>query len=264
MAAEFDAARRCFRRYLRREVRPGDTAVLSSAPPTTLRFHRLLHSRGARGVYWLQDFYPELVRPVWDPPAIVRRLIRRFWTSELRCWDLVVKAAANIDYDGPNSIVVRNWPTLDLGPARPAQPKTALYSGNLGWIHHLESFLSLCEELRSEGYEITVRGDGPGMKSLPSWIHSAPPSTSVEELVHSYWSAEIHLVAGDPRFPGAVFPSKFWNSRASGRRILYSGFAPPMAAEFEAALTAEFQTHLPALRDAVLRVAQGSSSSEPG
>lgn len=263
VAAEFDAVRRCFRDYLLRETAPGDTVVLSSAPPTTLKLHRVLHARGARGVYWLQDFYPELIRSVWDGPAPVRRLLREFWNRELGCWDLVVKAAGNLAYDGQNAIVVRNWPTLDLGPARRPVERTALYSGNLGWIHHIESFVCLCDELRSTGYEITVRGDGPGMARLPSWIRTASPLVSVEELVESYWRAEVHLVAGDPRYPGAVFPSKFWNARATGRTILASGFAPAMRSEFEVALGADFRAHLPALRDAVLAVARSVAAPSP-
>jgi hypothetical protein len=255
VAIEFDRVRRCFSRYLATQVQAGDTVVLSSAPPTTLRLHRLIHSRGARGIYWLQDFYPELIRPIWDPPAAVRQRLRSFWIGELGRWDLVIKAAGNLDYDGSNAVVVRNWPTLDLGSPRLPRPKTALYSGNLGWIHHLGSFLTLCDQIRADGFEVTVRGDGPGMTRLPTWIRTAPPLASVDELIDSYWSAEVHLVAGDPRFPGAVFPSKFWNALATGRRVLASGFAPPMLAELQASREADFTMHLPALVDLVLRVA---------
>jgi hypothetical protein len=63
--------------------------------------------------------------------------------------------------------------------------------------------------------------------------------------VRSYWEAEVHLVAGHPRFPDAVFPSKFWNARATGRPVLASGFAGVMAEELEAARTSDFTTHLP-------------------
>jgi hypothetical protein len=64
------------------------------------------------------------------------------------------------------------------------------------------------------------------------------------ELARSYWEAEVHLVAGHPRFPDAVFPSKFWNARATGRPVLASGFAGAMAVELEAARTVDFRTHL--------------------
>jgi hypothetical protein len=52
-------------------------------------------------------------------------------------------------------------------------------------------------------------------------------------------------VAGHPRFPDAVFPSKFWNAHATGRSVLASGFTGVMAEELEAARTSDFRTHLP-------------------
>ena len=136
-------------------------------------------------------------------------------------------------------ILIRNWNTMDLGAPQPARPRTALYSGNLGWGHHLPSFLALCRRLVDEGYEVTVRGDGPGMKSLPEWVRRESPLTDPDALVRSYWEAEVHLVAGHPELPDAVFPSKVWNALAAGRPVLASGFSPPMLDELELARRAE-------------------------
>jgi len=253
-AVEYLAVQRAFARYVEREVAAGDVVVVTSAPPTTLSLQALIRARGARGVYWLQDYYPQLVRGILDPPALLTRRLERRWDRALGSWDHVVKAAANLGYHGPNSTVIRNWNTVEPGAPRPARPGTALYSGNLGYGHDLGAFLEMCTRLRDEGYEITVRGDGPGMRRLPSWLRARELLQSTEELVASYWGAELHLVAGDPRLPGAVFPSKVWNSLAFGRRIRASGFTGPLAAELDAALAAEYRQHLPSWVEFLLRL----------
>lgn len=244
-AREYESVREAFGGYLRRRVHARDIVVLTSAPPTTVFLQRLIRRRRAVGVYWLQDYYPQLIRGVWDAPRPLRRVFERLWNRELRAWPQVVKAAGNLGYSGPNATVIRNWNTLDLGVPSAARPRTALYSGNLGWGHDVGTFLELCRGLREQGYQITVRGDGPGMAQLPAWIHAAPPFTDPAALVRSYWEAEVHLVAGHPRLPDAIFPSKFWNAAATGRPVLASGFTGVMAEELEAARAADFRAHLP-------------------
>jgi len=253
-AREYESVREAFGSYIRGQVGANDVVVLTSAPPTTLFLHRAIRARHAIGVYWLQDYYPQLIRAVWDAPAWLRRRLDRLWRRELGAWPHVVKAAGNLAYAGPNATVIRNWNTLDLGEAAPARPRTALYSGNLGWGHDLEAFLELCRKLHEDGYEVTVRGDGPGMQRLPRWIRAAPPLIESTELVRAYWKAEVHLVAGHPRLPDAVFPSKFWNARATNRPVLASGFTGVMAEELELARQADFRTHLPRLTELVLSV----------
>jgi putative colanic acid biosynthesis glycosyltransferase WcaI len=242
-AREYESVRRAFTSYVAREVLPGDLVVVTSAPPTTVFLRRTIRRRKAVGVYWLQDYYPQLTRAVWDPPAPLRRAFARFWTRELRAWPHVVKAAGNLGYSGPNALLIRNWNTLDLGAPAPARPRTALYSGNLGYGHDLPSFLELCRTLHEKGCEILVRGDGPGMARLPSWIRTAPPFVDPQDLVRSYWEAEVHLVAGHPLLPDAVFPSKFWNAHATGRPVLASGFVGVMAEELEHARASDFHAH---------------------
>ena len=106
-----------------RGVLANDIVVVTSAPPTTLFLHRAIRARGAIGVYWLQDYYPQLIRGVWDAPGWLRRVLDRLWTRELRQWPNVVKAAGNLGYSGPNATVIRNWNTLELGALAPAPGK---------------------------------------------------------------------------------------------------------------------------------------------
>lgn len=262
-ALEYASVDRVFARYIREVVSPGDVVLITSAPPTTVFLHRQVRRRGAWGIYWLQDFYPQLVRGVWDPPAAVTRMLEAAWLRALGGWDDVIKSAANLAYQGKNAVVYRNWNTLDPGPALPAQPRTALYSGNLGYGHDVGAFIALCARLREEGFAITVRGDGPGMNRLPSWIRREAPFREPEDLIRSYWEAEVHLVAADPRLTGAIFPSKLWNSLAVGRPVRASGFAGPMGAELELVLACDFQRHLPALAEFVIGRCTREAVREP-
>lgn len=232
-ASEYYAVTNAFRSYISENVHPGDTVLVTSAPPTTIHLANTIRNRGAKAVYWLQDYYPELLRTLWNYPQPIRNVAHRYWDSQLARWDLVVKAAGNLAYHGENAQVVRNWPTIDPGTPEPATPGTALYSGNLGYCHHIPSFLAVCEELRAEGYSITVRGDGVGHQKLPDWIRREPSLDDMASLRRSYWLAEIHLVAAHPEIQGAVFPSKFWNSYATGRQIRTSGFAGEMLKELD-------------------------------
>lgn len=264
VAREYESVRKAFGTYIDGEVHGRDVVVVTSAPPTTLFLHRSIRARGARGVYWLQDYYPELIRGVWDAPRPLRRLLDRLWRRELAAWPLVVKAAGNLAYAGPNAVLIRNWNTLELGEPKPHCARTALYSGNLGWGHDLGAFLEMCGKLHAEGYEVTVRGDGPGMTRLPHWIRSAAPLVDSAELVRSYWDAEVHLVAGHPRFPDAVFPSKFWNAFATGRPVLASGFVGAMAAELEEARRADYRRHLPKWSTLVLALLDDEGPAAAG
>ncbi|MEO8586036.1 MAG: hypothetical protein ABI584_07725 [Acidobacteriota bacterium] len=258
-ALEYESVRRAFASEITRSVSAGDVVVVTSAPPTTIGLIRQIRHQGARGVYWLQDFYPELIRGVVDFPLAVRRRFSAAWRARLADWDCVVKAAGNLGYDGTNARVIRNWPTLDLGEPRPFRPRTALYSGNLGWGHHLPSFLALCEKLRREGFEITAQGDGPGLARLPGWIRVGPVLKRPGDLVRAYWDAEVHLVAGHPSIPQAVFPSKFWNARATGRDVFFSGVAGEMEEERLAAEAADYRLHLPEFTDFLAGLARGAA-----
>ncbi len=260
IAAEYRDVRRAFEAFLTARVGRGDVVVVTTAPPLTLRMHRAVRKAGATGVYWLQDFYPELVRGIARFPSPFISLLSWYWRRELAKWPHVIKAAGNLGYHGTNARVIRNWPTIDLGVPVPSHPRTALYSGNLSYAHDLVSFLELCSELKARGYEITVRGDGKWISQLPDWIHVERPVASAAELALSYWRAEVHLVAGHPRFPTAVFPSKYWNSRATGREILCSGFAGPMLEELREAEAADYTAHLPRFRDFLVRLAQPDAS----
>ena len=76
-AREYESVREAFGSYIRAHVAANDVVIVTSAPPTTLFLHRAIRARGALGLYWLQDYYPQLVRGVWDAPGWMRRVLDR-------------------------------------------------------------------------------------------------------------------------------------------------------------------------------------------
>ncbi len=241
---EYRSVSRAFVRYVRENVGPADVVVVSSAPPTTLTLAPAIRKQGAVGVYWLQDYYPEVLRGLREYPAILRWLLSRYWDRALAKWNHVVKIGENLGYFGINARTIRNWPTLSFPGSAAPSPKTALYTGNLGYCHDIDCFIAECQRLVDAGYEVTVLGDGPGIAQLPGWIKSGPPYPDAAALRAGLLAAEVHLVAAHPQIRRALFPSKLWNSVASGRKMVFSGFAGEMAEELEESLRAPYSRHL--------------------
>jgi len=232
--AEYHSVFLAFRQYIENEVREKEIVLCTAAPPQTIHLIKAIKQKGARGIYRLEDYYPDLLRGFLHYPEAVRQLLAAHWNRHLSRWDVVAKIAENLDYNGSNARILRNWATLDLGKPRPFQPKTACYFGNLGYGHCLSSFVQCCETLYGDGYVVTLVGDGPKVSKLPAWIGkmASPDETALIDL---HWRTEVHLIAADPQMTGAIFPSKYWNSRATGRKIVASGFAGTMLKELNAA-----------------------------
>ena len=241
---EYRSVHRAFLDYIRTTVNRGDVVIMTSAPPKSLTLHSVVRRKGAQAIYWMQDYYPELARALFHYPAIFEKLLARRWNRHLKEWDCVVKAAQNLGYDGRNATVIRNWPTLNLGRERPFIKGVVLYAGNLGYAHDLPLLLEQCEKLHAQGKKIIFRADGPKVKQLPAWIQREPLRAGREELMAGFWQAETHLVAADPNYRRAVFPSKYWNCRATGRDIVCTGFAGEMVEELGIAQACDYAQHL--------------------
>jgi putative colanic acid biosynthesis glycosyltransferase WcaI len=241
--SEYASVTRAFRAYIAKSVRPADLVIVTSAPPNTVTLAAAIRCRGARGIYWLQDYYPELVRGLREYPRPLRQAFRRFWDGQLAKWDRVVKIGANLGGPSHNAIIIRNWPTLSFPRRADPEPCTALYSGNLGYGHDIGLLVAACAELRDAGYRITMRSDGRGTAQLPAWLKPSPLEIEPGRLREELLRHEVHLVAADPKITQAIFPSKIWNSLATGRRLICTGFAGEMATELEAVKRAPFWEH---------------------
>lgn len=258
---EYASVKRAFETYIDNFVRQGDVVVVTSAPPNTVRLADCIKRRGAGAIYWLQDYYPELVRGIHEYPAPMRSLFRRWWDSQLARWNKVVKIGRNLGGPISNAIVIRNWPTISFEGKTEPESKTALYLGNLGYGHDVGLFVKSCERLRDEGYEIDIHSDGHGIRRLPSWLKAKPLCKSVAESREALLRHEVHLIAAHPRITQAIFPSKIWNSIAAQRRLVCTGFEAEMADELEAALRVPFAGHLDQWVTLLLPMAKASQAT---
>jgi putative colanic acid biosynthesis glycosyltransferase WcaI len=258
---EYAAVNRAFRNYIEDFVKPDDVVVVTSAPPNTVRLANSIKRRGARSIYWLQDYYPELVRGIREYPTSFRRAFSHYWDGQLSQWNRVVKIGANLGGPSRNSVVIRNWPTLKFEESTQPEPLTALYSGNLGYGHDIGLLVAACEKLRDEGYRISIRADGRGVRHLPTWLQARPLHTETKELKKDLMCHEIHLIAAHPKITRAVFPSKIWNSIAAGRRLVCTGFEGEMATELEIARTTSFAQHLDQWMQLILPLGEVSQAT---
>jgi glycosyltransferase involved in cell wall biosynthesis len=241
---EYASVKRSFENYIDNFVGHSDVIVATSAPPNTVQLANRIKRRGAHAIYWLQDYYPELIRGIREYPAPLRRVFSRFWDHQLAQWDRVVKIGENLGGPLTNSVVIRNWPTISFDEDPKPESKTALYLGNLGYGHDIDLFVKGCERLRDDGYKINIRADGRGVRHLPPWLKAESLCRDVNESRDVLLRHEVHLIAAHPKITQAIFPSKIWNSIALGRRLVCTGFAGEMATELDATKRAPFDTHL--------------------
>lgn len=242
--AEYASVKRAFEKYIDEFVGPGDVAIVTSAPPNTVNLANCIKRRRAQAIYWLQDYYPELIRGIHEYPHSCRRAFSRYWDRQLSAWDRVVKIGANLAGPEGNAIVIRNWPTFAFENVTEPEPRTALYSGNLGYGHDIDLLVATCEDLRDQGYRISIRVDGRGARQLPGWLKPQPLHDRLELLKKDLVRHEVHLIAAHPSIQRAVFPSKIWNSFAAERRVICTGFAGEMEQELEIVKRAPFDRHL--------------------
>ena len=252
---EYASVKHAFENYIARFVRSGDVVIATSAPPNTVQLAHCIKRRRARAIYWLQDYYPELIRGIRDYPASIRSPFRRWWDSQLSRWDKVVKISANLGGSVSNATVIRNWPTILFESAAAPESKTALYLGNLGYGHDVDLLVRACEQLRDEGYKIDIHADGRGIQRLPAWLKAKPPCQGVAESREALLRHEVHLIAAHPKLRQAIFPSKIWNSIALDRRLVCTGFAGEMSTELDATKRAPFNTHLDQWVDLISKMA---------
>ncbi len=241
---EYASVKRAFENYIDNFVRHGDVIVATSAPPNAVQLANRIKRRGAHAIYWLQDYYPELIRGIREYPRIARMTFRKWWDRQLAQWHRVVKIGGNLGGPLTNSVVIRNWPTISFDEDPKPESKTALYLGNLGYGHDIDLFVKGCERLRDDGYKINIRADGRGVCHLPPWLKAESLCRDVNESRDVLLRHEVHVIAAHPKITQAIFPSKIWNSIALGRRLVCTGFAGEMATELDATKRAPFDTHL--------------------
>lgn len=228
--------------YIRKNIKSGDLVVVTSAPFSSL-FFRYFIPRKTKKIYWLFDYFPASLKCLYNVPNFVKSFFDLIWRYELSKWDEVIKISENLGYFGKNVHTFRQWPMIDIHPDGSVPDKAALYTGNLGIAHDEKALIAECERLRNEGYEINIYADGPKTKKLPAWMASKGVFKDAEELKKALIKHEIHLIAGTPNTDELSFPSKIWNSIASGRTIVACGMIGKMNKELQDSLNADYKKH---------------------
>lgn len=254
--SEYVSVFRTFRRYVKAHVQPGDTLLITSAPFLNVLLRRFVPS-SVKTLFWLFDYFPASIHSL-NFPRFIYGGMRTWWDSELSRYDSVLKIASNLGYFGANAVVYRQWPMIAIEPDPTIIPqKKALYTGNLGIAHDVPSLVIEFEKLRDAGYEVDIHADGPGLDKLPDWLKARSKGVfkNSDDLVRALHEHEIHLVTGTPGTDELSFPSKTWNSIASGRRIIACGFSGRMHDELAMSVAADYKRHLPDLARFILEQA---------
>ncbi|GAB3269246.1 hypothetical protein GCM10027347_39180 [Larkinella harenae] len=247
--AEYASVFRTFRRYIRQHVRPGDLVIITSAPFLNILLRHSIRPQKVTTFFWLFDYFPASIFTL-NAPRFLYRWVKKWWDWELSYFETVIKISSNLGYFGPNAVVHRQWPMIPIAPNPAIIPaRKALYTGNLGLAHDVDALVNECEQLRDAGYEINIHADGPGLAQLPDWLKARSKGVfkSSEQLIRALHEHEVHLVTGTPGTDELSFPSKLWNSIASGRRIIACGFTGKMQEELRLTLAADYKRHLPDL-----------------
>lgn len=243
---EYFAVYRAFKNYVKENVKDGDTLVITSSPFLNVMLRNLVNNRKIRTIFWLFDYFPASVKSMKIP--FLYNLIKIWWNRELKKYDSVIKISSNLGYFKKNSIVLRQWNMIDIQPDNLIIPeRKALYTGNLGIAHDVDSLAKECEKLRDDGYEINIHADGPGLEKLPDWLKEKSRGIfkNADDLIRALHEHEVHLITGTPGTDELSFPSKSWNSIASGRKLIACGFSGMMLEELKISLKADYKTHLP-------------------
>lgn len=237
-----------------------DVVVAMSTPPLVATVGALLRRlRGTRFVYWLQDVYPELAVEfgVLRARSVAARGFDALSRWTMRSADAVVVLGEAMGervrakgVDPARIHVIPNWADgAAVGPVRPEEnpflrahglvgKRVALYSGNMGRAHDLETLFGAARRLRHrDDLAFVFVGDGARRGEVEAAARELPairllPYQPRERLGESLSAGALHLVTQAPSTVGLIEPSKLYGAMAAGRPVLYVG--PP---ETEAART---------------------------
>ncbi len=256
---------------LARELRAGDTLLVTSDPPLFYVLTVLLAKRrGARVVHWSQDVYPDIVEQHASATWLAYLLLlplRRLRNLALKRVDTAVAIsagmAARLGRAGANVTEIPNWARDDRLHAR-AQGESSLrrahfadsdfvlaYSGNLGRVHEFETLTTAAFLLEHEKHiRFLIVGGGPRLAELKARVATNPPAQFVflgpqpeSALEDSLAAGDAHLVSLQMQFEGLVLPSKLYSIAAVGRAMVFcgdeKGEVARLLAEHDCGLSAE-------------------------
>ncbi len=231
---------------------PRQDVVLALTTPPLIAAAALLPKalRGTRLVCWVQDLYPEIAIAfgALRPGSLGARTMAAVSRSVLGRADAVValgeemRARCVAAGAAPERVhVIPNW--ADGEQVRPVPHAenalrpglagdasfVAMYSGNMGRGHDVETLLAAASLLRGrKEIAFVFAGDGAKRALVEEAARTLPnvrlaPYQPRERLAESLSAADVHLIALSSVVEGLAEPSKLYGVMAAGRPTLYVG-----------------------------------------
>lgn len=225
----------------------GAEILFTGSPPFMLFFAvpaKLL--RGARLIYRITDFYPEVLIAALGKYLPLRLLQRITWflRKYVDVFQVLGEDQRRLLIAGgivPERIVLkRDVPPISITgnekpAARPrnlANKKVLLYSGNYGVAHEVDTVVEgLIRHHRggSGQFGLWLNASGANLEPVTGRLraagipHARSEPVSLDRLPALLAAADAHLITLRPRFSGLVLPSKIYACLSSGRPILFVG-----------------------------------------
>lgn len=238
--------------------RPDVVLALTSPPMIALLGVIQKHWRSATEgrpvalVNHVMDLYPDAAEAmgVLRESSPFTRLMRRLTRLTFDHCDALIALGhdmrdriASVYGDGRRVEIVHPWADKDEVTPQPRLPNplrdqlgigdvfTAVYSGNLGQAHDVQTLIGAIDRTRDDpSIRWCFTGGGKGMERLKAWAgeHNPPnltflpyqPREALNDLLNL---ADVHLVSQLPAFTGIVVPSKLFGILASGRPTVFVG-----------------------------------------
>jgi hypothetical protein len=226
----------------------GSEILFTGAPPFMLYFAVVAkYILGARLIYRITDFYPEVIFAELGHRPLLLRLIERLTWFMRRRVDIfqalgedqrklllaggIPPARIVLKRDFSPAPITGHEPPM-AAPEALCGRKILLYSGNYGVAHEVDTVVEgLIRHHRtgSGSFALWVNGSGPNINGVCERLRSrgVPVARTEPVPLHQLPSllaaADLHLIALRSQFSGIVLPSKVYACIASRRPILFVG-----------------------------------------
>jgi hypothetical protein len=226
----------------------GAEVLFTGSPPFMLFFAVLVKwLRGAKLIYHITDFYPEVIVAAQGRRSIPLALLEKitwFLRERVDAFLVLGEDQRRLLLAGgiaPERIRLKRSgsPILITGrekaaprPMELVDRKVLLYSGNYGVAHEIDTVvkgLILHHDNGSGSFGLWLNATGSGVDSVIAPLRAAgipfarTDPVALEQLPAILAAADVHLIALRPAFSGLVVPSKIYGCLQSGRPILFVG-----------------------------------------
>jgi hypothetical protein len=239
---------RLMRAVVRDSRARGSEILFTGAPPFMLYFAIIAkYILGARLIYRITDFYPEVVLAELGHRSLLLGLLERLtWFIRRRVdfFQALGEDQRELLLAGgipPGRIVLKRdfSPVPITGQETPmAAPealrghKILLYSGNYGVAHEVDTVVEGLVRHHRTGsgrFALWLNGSGPNIERVGERLRSAGVPVArtqpvpLDQLAPLLAAADLHLISLRAQFSGIVLPSKVYACIASRRPILFVG-----------------------------------------